>query len=1078
MFHAATYINGYYEPPPPNLEKEITVIVQDEVKVQAGNLAQTVAQEAKALLGDQVLLKTDVYAGTNVGLGRTPTGTGTNNLFLGRTAGGSVTVGGNNVIIGGYQGAAGTADTVCVSNASGVPLMQWVGSNRSAVQSVDVQSGAPTLSVDGTMALNFATDHLVSTVRAGGQNVTLNLYDASKYIMQTDLIPITQSLSKLKGTDTSVVLGAPNTNADYETIIGGKTSSRTFMSWPINKLSAIQSIEQSTALTSLTLPDSTMVQGYSVNGTVGTLVTKFRNTAGTEYTLNLQDAAQFATATNFTTLNNTVIGHTNTLATLSATTQVGITELITTVAGHTTQLTALNPIVTGNTTDITALTATVSGHTTQLTKLNGSGTSVVLGAPVVDTNYETIIGGKTSSKTFMSWPTGKLSAIQSIDQYTTLTSLTLPNSTMLQGYTVSGSVGTLVTKFRNTAGTEYTLNLQDAGQFATATNFTALNNTVTGHTTQITRLNGSGTSVVLGAALTDATYDTMISGTSANLSRVLMRWRPTKLSAIQTIDPVSNILAETLATGDLMLAYDSTGTLPTFVARYNDGTNTRLLNLRDASAFGSADAVTALQTLTANHTTGLTKLNGSGTGVVLGAANMDTNYETIIGGLTSSQSFMSWPTGKRSAIQSIDPSTAMTALTAANTMIQGYSVSGSVGTLVTRVRDTTGAITTMNLQDAGQFATATNLTNLTTTVTLHTTQITRLNGSGTSVVLGAALTDATYDTMISGTSANLSRVLMRWRPTKLSAIQTIDPVSNILAETLATGDLMLAYDSTGTLPTFVARYNDGTNTRLLNLRDASAFGSADAVTALQTLTANHTTQITTLNTTVTGHTTQITTLNNKVGKLDGTGTSAVLGAAAVDATYDAIISGTSTNLTRILMKWPNTTRSAIQSVDDAATLVGLTLRANTLALGYQTTPMPALVSTFSDASGVRQTLYHTMYRPLLDLTNTTGSNTCTLTATCGNRFCVYASTVDTTTFPPTINLCNFEAGTEIEIFNNCLTALIIAAPAQTSPAILAGTIKSVNSNTKINVSGAAVVKVYSTGSATKAAVFFLIGSLS
>ena len=745
--------------------------------------------------------------------------------------------------------------------------MQWVGTNRSAVQSMDIQGAAPTLSVDGTMALTFATDHLISTVRAGGQNVTLNLYDSSKYILQTDLTPITQSLSRLKGTDTSVVLGAPNTNANYETIIGGKTSSRTFMCWPVNNLSAIQSIDQSTTVTSLTLPNSTMVQGYTVNGSVGTLVTKFQDSTGTAYTLNLQDAAQFATAANFTTLNSTMQNHTTTLASLSTSTS-NISGLVTTVNG--------------NTTDITALTATVSGHTTQLTKLNGTGTSVVLGAPAVDTAYETIIGGKTSSRTFMSWPVNKLSAIQSIEQYTALTSLTLPNSTMVQGYTVNGSVGTLVTKFRTTAGTEYILNLQDAAQFATAANFTTLNTTVQNHTTTLATLSASGT---------------------------------------------------------------------------------------------------------------------------------------------------------------------------------------------------------------------TTSTELTVTVAGHTIELTKLDGSGTSVALGAAAMDATYDAIISGTSTNLSRILVKWKPNLLSAIQTIDTLAKISSETLTTGNLMLGYDST-TLPTLVARFNDGTSTRTLNLRDASVFGSADAVTSLQTLTGNQTTQITTLNTTVAGHTTQFTTLNTtvtgqttqltslqtKVTKLDGTVTSAVLGSAPVDATCDAIISGTSTNSSRVLMKWLTGSKSAIQSVDDATTLTTLTLPANNLAFGYTTTPLPTLVSMFSDASGTKQTLYHSMYRPMLDLTNiSTSSNVCNLTTACANRFCVYAVSTGITS-AQSINLCyGFEAGTEIEIFNNSANTLAIvpfAANTTTAPFYAAADLFSVSQNRNINAYGAAVIKVYKKGDAVIKPTFFLIGSLS
>ena len=1305
MFPSSNYINWDYDPPQSNVQDTIIQMVHDAVNVEAQTIAESVAQEAKVLLGDQVLLKTDVYVGTNVGLGRTPTATGTNNLFLGRNAGASITVGGNNVIVGGYQGASGTADTVCLSNASGVPLMQWVGTNRSPVQSLDVQGAAPTLSVDGTMALSFATDHLVSTVRAGGQSVTLNLYDSSKYILQSDLDPILQSLSRLKGTDVSVVLGAASTNAAYETIIGGKTSSRTFMSWPVNKLSAIQSIDQSTTLSSLTMPNNTMALGYDTRTSVPALVTRFMDASGTPYTLNLQDAAQFATAANLLTVTATVNAHTTQLTKLNGTgTSVVLGAPLvdaayeTIIGGKTTgrsfmswpinrlssiqsidQSTAVTSLTLPNSamvqsyittsvptlvtrftdttgtaytlnlqdaaqfataTSLSALNTTVTGHTTQLTKLNGTGTSVVLGAPLVDATYETIIGGKTTGRSFMSWPVNRLSAVQSIDQSTTLTSLTMTNNTLALGYDTRTSVPALVTRFIDANGVAYTLNLLDSAQFPTVSSFTTLSNTVQNHTntlstlsqsigggttittTELTKLDGTGTSVVLGAAAMDAMYDAMISGTFTNSSRILMKWRPNKLSAIQTIDPLSNISSETLATGNLMLGYDST-TLPTLVARFNDGTSTRMLNLRDASVFASYDSVTSLQSLVNGHTTKLTKLDGTGTSVVLGAAPVDATYETIIGGTNSTHTFMRWKNGNLSVFQSIDQSTAVTSLTLPNsTMVQGY-VTTSVPTLVSRFTDTSGTAYTLNLQDAAQFATAAGFSTLNTTVTGHTTQIsslqtkvTKLDGTGTSAVLGAAPVDATYETIIGGT--NSTHTFMRWKTGSLSAFQSIDQSTAVTSLTLPNSTMVQGYITTS-VPTLVTRFTDTSGTAYtLNLQDAAQFATAASVYTLNTTVTVHTTQlasltstvdghttqltklngtgtsvvlgaplvdaayetiiggkttgrsfmswpinrlssiqsidqstaltsltlpnstmlqgylttsvptlvtrftdttgttytlnlqdaaqfataanlstvnttvstmnttvstmnttVSTMNTTVTGHTTQLTSLQTKVTKLDGTGTSAVLGSAPVDATCDAIISGTSTNSSRVLMKWLTASKSAIQSVDDATTLTTLTLPANNLAFGYTTTPLPTLVSMFSDNSGTKQTLYHSMYRPMLDLTNGTGNNVCTFTTACANRFCVYTATTGFGT--QTINLCHgFEAGTEIEIFNNSATSVNIVPPAaQTTPtAYAAADLFSVNQNRNINAYGAAVIKVYKKGDAVIKPVFFLIGSLS
>ena len=79
MFPSSNYVTWDYDPQQSDVQSSIVQMVHDAVNVQAQTLAASVAQEAKLLLGDQVLLTTDVSAGTNVSLGRTPTGTGTNN---------------------------------------------------------------------------------------------------------------------------------------------------------------------------------------------------------------------------------------------------------------------------------------------------------------------------------------------------------------------------------------------------------------------------------------------------------------------------------------------------------------------------------------------------------------------------------------------------------------------------------------------------------------------------------------------------------------------------------------------------------------------------------------------------------------------------------------------------------------------------------------------------------------------------------------------------------------------------------------------------------------------------------------
>jgi hypothetical protein len=225
-------------------------------------------------------------------------------------------------------------------------------------------------------------------------------------------------------------------------------------------------------------------------------------------------------------------------------------------------------------------------------------------------------------------------------------------------------------------------------------------------------------------------------------------------------------------------------------------------------------------------------------------------------------------------------------------------------------------------------------------------------------------------------------------------------------------------------------------------------------------------QLQTAQTTVNQHT-------QALARVAGETTSVVLGAAAVDPTTEVIISGKPPNA-RVMMQWKNSSRSAVQSVEQAtSSFAAMSLPNESLSFGYTATP-PALVSMFSDAVGQKYTLSHNPYRAIYDIPVTPTDQV--VTSSYLNMFCVYQPTTSTAT--QTITLCHgLSSGAEIEILNRSANPVTIVAPAAVTNQWAAGVIESPSSYRKITPQGCALIKVYRTGNSTTAPLFFLMGSI-
>jgi hypothetical protein len=253
-------------------------------------------------------------------------------------------------------------------------------------------------------------------------------------------------------------------------------------------------------------------------------------------------------------------------------------------------------------------------------------------------------------------------------------------------------------------------------------------------------------------------------------------------------------------------------------------------------------------------------------------------------------------------------------------------------------------------------------------------------------------------------------------------------------------------------------------------------------TQLSTLQLNVNTQLQNLNTTVGNQTT-------KLVRLDGTGSAGVLGAvpSGTATGYDTFIGGT-TGANRMRMRWDSNSLSAIQSLNTSTALTGLTLPDSSVVWGYQSTPIPALLSTFQGTgSSEKYTVTHSQYRAIFEIPKATNTPEMNLTDY-PDRFCVFDPTTPSTT--QTLTICTgLTTGMEIEIFNNTIHSLSIVLPAAIPELLLTnvrnnsmgtgGTLRSIgltlatgtSGNAKVSAGGAAVLKVRTSTS------FFLIGAL-
>ena len=430
---------------------------------------------------------------------------------------------------------------------------------------------------------------------------------------------------------------------------------------------------------------------------------------------------------------------------------------------------------------------------------------------------------------------------------------------------------------------------------------------------------------------------------------------------------------------------------------------------------------------------------------------------------------------------------------------------------------------TIKIADADTLAAKTTVVALQNTVDNHTTQLATL-------ALSSVVTS--MNTTLGNTNTQLSALQLRVNTQLQNLNTTVDNHTTQLANLALSSTIVAVNDDLRILTTTVGNHTTQLATLALNsVVQTMNTTLGNTNTQLSTLQLNVNTQLQNLNTTVGNHTTQLATLalnsvvtsmnttlgntntqlsalqlsvntqlqnlNTTVGnqttklvRLDGTGSAVVLGAvpSGTATGYDTFIGGT-TGANRMRMRWDSNSLSAIQSLNAASTaLTSLTLPDSSVVWGYQTTPIPALVSTFQGTgSSEKYTVTHSQYRAIFEMPKETTTPTMTL-ADYPDRFCVFDPTTPSTT--QTLTICTgLTTGMEIEIFNNTIHSLSIVLAAAIPELLLTnvrnnsmgtgGTLRSIglttatgtSGNAKVSAGGAAVLKVRTSTS------FFLIGAL-
>ena len=222
-----------------------------------------------------------------------------------------------------------------------------------------------------------------------------------------------------------------------------------------------------------------------------------------------------------------------------------------------------------------------------------------------------------------------------------------------------------------------------------------------------------------------------------------------------------------------------------------------------------------------------------------------------------------------------------------------------------------------------------------------------------------------------------------------------------------------------------------------------------------------------------------------VAKVSGTATdnNVILGGYTAPTDHSITSNTFVTSATgTVYMRWLSTSVSAIHSVAASTGMPTLT-NDNTMTFGITpdvgTSYLTAMIRTggtsipikIKDADAILANIPPT-YRAFVEVTTLT----LTLDATHANKMVVYnPSTTGTQQITMASGLA---VGTEIEIFNASTSVLEILASPLVTGSYLVGTIKSVSGMVKININGAAIIKVWKTGSTTVNPVYLLIGSLT
>ena len=246
----------------------------------------------------------------------------------------------------------------------------------------------------------------------------------------TELSTVETALALLNnsGTGSSIVLGGATGPAANTVTISNKAGTKSYLYWNATNRSPIQMVDDAASATLPVLDNGTMLVMY--NSTQ--LVANVKKSNGQSMTINIGDAATYATKTSVDTLS-------------------------TTVSGLSTQINNLSV-----TQDVIQLGATITTLQTALSRLTGINTdnNVILGTytPPAGTTANTFITNYNGA-VYMRWLSTSSSAIHSVAVSTATPTLTVDN-TMTFGIATENSVSFLVAQVR-AASTTVSIPIKD-----------------------------------------------------------------------------------------------------------------------------------------------------------------------------------------------------------------------------------------------------------------------------------------------------------------------------------------------------------------------------------------------------------------------------------------------------------------------------------------------------------------------------------------------------------------------------------------------------------------------------------------